>query len=113
MLTQLSLHSSIFGPPDGRQGLGSRASAALFRAHIESALAKGDEIEINFEGVEATQSFVDELVGVIVLERGPDVLQTVRFRRCSADMKSILRFVVSDRAKQYSLKLGVPSSNAS
>jgi hypothetical protein len=56
---------------------------------------------LDFEGVEVTQSFMDELVGILVLERGPRVLNQIRFRRCSADMKGIIQFVVTDRAEQH------------
>ena len=58
-------------------------------------------VELDCASAEATQSFMDELVGILVLERGPKVLNQLRFRGCSQDMKAIINFVVSDRAAQF------------
>lgn len=81
--------------------LSRRERAAQIREKIDEYLSNGQTVELDFRGVEATQSFMDELVGMLVLERGPDVLKLLRFRRCSADMKAIINFVVSDRASQH------------
>lgn len=90
-------------PDSGRPlALSRRAGASPLREEIEAKISAGETVDLDFEGVEATQSFVDELVGLIVLERGPEVLSQLRFRRCSADMKGIISFVVSDRAAQHS-----------
>jgi hypothetical protein len=48
-----------------------------------------------------TQSFVDELIGRVVLQNGPDVLQHLVFKACSDDVRAIIEFVVSDRVDQY------------
>jgi hypothetical protein len=83
-------------------GFGSRAAAVPYRESIEAALEDGKpEVIVDFTATEATQSFVDELIGVLVLSHGPDVLRSVKFRGCSDDLKAIIRFVVSDRAEQY------------
>lgn len=84
-----------------RADFGSRSRAAECREEIERALARGLPVELDFDGVEATQSFVDELVGVLVLRRGPAVLQQLKFRRCSDNIKAIIRFVAADRAEQF------------
>lgn len=55
----------------------------------------------DFSGVEATQSFVDELIGTLILKRGPDVLGQVVFKSCSDDVRAIIEFVAADRADQY------------
>ncbi|WP_162573700.1 STAS-like domain-containing protein [Variovorax sp. PBL-H6] len=100
-LTQLSLHQLALGPSGQGSALGSRARAVGLRRQVEAALEEGSKVVLDFDGVQATQSFVDELIGVVVLERGPDVLRQVSFKRCSTDMKAIVSFVVSDRAKQH------------
>ena len=84
-----------------RATLSRRESAQPIRRGIDQHLANGEVIELDCAGADATQSFMDELVGILVLERGPNVLKQLRFRGCSADMKAIINFVVSDRASQF------------
>lgn len=81
--------------------MGMRRSAIPLRDRIEQAIASGSDVAIDFSGMEATQSFVDELVGVLVLSHGPAVLDRVAFKGCSSTVKAIVRFVVTDRAKQF------------
>lgn len=81
--------------------VGPRLSAAPIREEIEIALARGAEVVLDFSGVEATQSFIDGLVGVLVLQHGPDVLGRLVFKSCSDDVKAILQFVAADRCDQY------------
>lgn len=94
------LREGVAGAPRALH-LGGRTRATEWRQQLLEQLNTGSLLELDFEGIEATQSFVDELIGVIVLERGPDVMKRFRFRRCSDDMKAIINFVVSDRAAQY------------
>ena len=82
--------------------VGARFAALGLRDELEALLARYDEIVIDFSGVEATQSFLDEFIGVLVLENGSAILRRLRFRGCSANMKALLNFVVSDRAHQHS-----------
>ena len=81
--------------------VGPRLSAAPVRDEIEIALAHGTEVVLDFSGVEATQSFIDGLVGVLVLQNGPGVLERLVFKSCSDDVKAILQFVAADRCDQY------------
>ena len=81
--------------------LSRREGAQAKRQDIEDHLSAGGIVELDCSATDATQSFMDELVGILVLERGPVVLQSLRFRGCSRDMKAIINFVVSDRAIQY------------
>lgn len=97
MLTEVLLYEISGGARD----LGSRPFAVPIRRKIESAIGNGDRVVVDFDGVEATQSFVDELIGVLVLERGPEVLSSISFRKCSSTVKAIVSFVVSDRAQQF------------
>ena len=85
-----------------REGfLGTRYRALTLRDALERLLAENQEVVLDFKGVEATQSFTDELIGVLVLERGPEIVGRLVFRSCSEDMKSIINFVLSDRIEQY------------
>lgn len=82
--------------------VGSRMAAMPVREELEIALAQaGAEVVLDFSGVTATQSFIDELVGVLVLRRGPDVLSNIIFKSCSDDVRAIVEFVVTDRCDQY------------
>jgi hypothetical protein len=81
--------------------LGTRYRALSLRDELERLLAEHKEVILDFKDVEATQSFIDELVGVLVLERGPEIVEHLVFRSCSEDMKAIINFVLSDRIEQY------------
>ncbi|MBU1425225.1 MAG: STAS-like domain-containing protein [Gammaproteobacteria bacterium] len=82
--------------------VGSRMAAAPVREDLEITLAQvGAEVVLDFTGISATQSFVDELVGVLVLRHGPDILSRIIFKGCSDDVRAIIEFVVADRCDQY------------
>jgi len=89
----------------GASSLGVRGRALPIRQRIETALDAGREVALDFLGVSATQSFVDELVGRLVLARGEDVLDRIVFRNCTDDMKAIVQFVISDRVEQQACAL--------
>ena len=80
---------------------GSRAFAQPLREQAEIALARGFEVSFDFSGIEVTQSFVDELIGTLILRQGPDVLETLVFKSCSDDVRAIIEFVAADRCDQY------------
>lgn len=81
--------------------MGMRSSAFPLRLQIEQALAAGQEVTVNFTGVAVTQSFIDELLGALILRDGPDVLQRIVLKGCSEETRGIIRFVASDRAEQF------------
>lgn len=83
--------------------VGARATAMPLREQVEIVLAQanGTEVVFDFSAVEATQSFIDELVGVLILRHGPDVLDRLIFKSCSDDVRAIIEFVAADRCDQY------------
>ncbi len=81
--------------------VGARATAMPLREQVEEALAQGAEVLFDFAAVEATQSFIDELVGVLILRHGPNVLDRLIFKSCSDDVRAIIEFVAADRCDQY------------
>ncbi|HJX17487.1 MAG TPA: STAS-like domain-containing protein [Acidiferrobacterales bacterium] len=84
------------------QFLGSRFRARELREEVERLLARVDEVVLDFTGMKsATQSFIDELVGVLVLRHGPDIVQRLVFKGCTDDIKEILGFVVSSRSEDF------------
>ena len=85
--------------------LGGRYRARELREDVEQLLAHADEVVLDFTGMKsATQSFIDELVGVLVLQHGPDIVQRVVFKGCVEDIKEILSFVVSSRTDDFLAK---------
>lgn len=81
--------------------IGTRATASMLREQVEVALAHGGEVVFDFSGVDATQSFVDELIGALVLRNGPDILNRIVFKSCSDDVRAVIEFVAADRCDQY------------
>lgn len=77
--------------------LASRTTAAVLRQEIERQLVAHHPIEIDFTGVNVTQSFTDELIGVIAYKHGPAILKQIAFKGCSQEHKKIIQFVVSHR----------------
>lgn len=84
-----------------RRFIGARATAAGLRDRIELSLARGDEVAFDFTGIEVTQSFIDELIGALILRRGPSVLDQLVFKSCSDDVRAVIEFVATDRCDQY------------
>ena len=70
--------------------IGMRSSAEPIKAIIADALDRGDQVILNFTGVEVTQAFVDELIGFAVRQNGANVVDRLVFKRCSETTKSIL-----------------------
>ena len=85
--------------------LGSRFRARELREELEGLLARADEVVLDFSGmVSATQSFIDELIGVLILNKGPAMVERFVFKGCSADIKEIINFVVSTRTEDFKKK---------
>ncbi len=81
---------------------GTRAIAVPLRVAIEQAYcSKSGDIILDFKAVEVTQSFMDEVIGRLILSYGPDVLKKLIFKNCSNDVKAIIKFIAADRSDQY------------
>lgn len=96
MVTLINIHN------DGVVGtMGMRATAIPYRKNIEKALDAGEEVTVDFSSLQVTQSFVDELLGNIILRKGIDIVKKLNFKNCSNEVQGIIRFVITDRAKQW------------
>lgn len=84
---------------------GSRSTAHPIRRQVEQALQHGDTVVIDFDRLRVTQSFVDEIIGMPILQFGSGVLRKMSFQGCSVDVQEIIKFVVSDRDKQHRSRL--------
>ncbi len=81
--------------------IGTRATAAQLREQVVIALTQGNEVVFDFTGIDAAHSFVDELIGALILRRGPDILNRLIFKSCSDDLRAVIEFVAADRCDQY------------
>ncbi|WP_295388249.1 STAS-like domain-containing protein [uncultured Thiodictyon sp.] len=79
-----------------------RSAALPVREEAEGVLAQGREVVLDFAAIEVTQSFIDELVGALILRHGPAILERVVFKNCSDDTRAIIEFVATDRCDQWS-----------
>ncbi|QZA98203.1 STAS-like domain-containing protein [Pseudomonas mandelii] len=95
MQTQIRL-----GRDDSIRTYGMRASAIPYREEIERSLITGESVLIDFSGNDVTQSFVDELIGALILKNGRQVISRLAFENCTNDVKGIIKFVVHDRVRQ-------------
>lgn len=77
--------------------LGVRETALPIRDRLSQSLNLGQQVMLDFAEVNSTQSFIDELIGSLIIERGIEVLDAVIMKNCSPDTQAILHFVVSDR----------------
>lgn len=98
MTTQIALQQHALG-----RMIGMRSTAVPIRKSIELALEKEQDVVINFTGVEVTQSFIDELIGALILRDGPEIMQRLILKGCSEQTRAIIRFVAADRAEQFML----------
>lgn len=84
---------------------GSRASGQQLRLDIEEALNANDRVTLDFDGVGVvTQSFIDEAIGVLILQFGPNILKRLSFKNCNEDVKAVLNYVAGTRCEDYSGK---------
>lgn len=81
--------------------LGTRFVARQLREQVEALLAQASEVELDFAGVSISQSFADELVGMLLLSHSPAVLERLVFKGCSDSVKAVIEFVVADRYDEY------------
>lgn len=89
---------------DSVRTYGIRDTAVPYRDQIEQLLPSVDSIVIDFGHKDATQSFVDELIGALVLRHGAQVMSKLVFEKCNSEVKAIIRFVVLDRIQQLSTR---------
>jgi hypothetical protein len=76
--------------------------AVPLRQQVESTLQSGSgSVCLDFEGVTVTQSYMDELLGVLILRYGPSLLERVAFKTCSEDVQAVIQFVASARIRDY------------
>jgi hypothetical protein len=69
-------------------------AADLRQKILMPALERGEDLQVDFEGVEgATQSFIHAMISEIVRRMGGDILERIEFRNCSATVRSVIEIV--------------------
>jgi len=91
----------VAGDLDRGRFFGMRHQALPARDEAERALLSGLGVELDFGGLDVTQGFIDELVGVLILRHGPGLLRRIVFKNCSQDTRAIIEFVAADRCEQH------------
>jgi hypothetical protein len=87
---------------EGLGFFGTRQIAKDIRQRVERLLQLGlSEIVIDFTGVKVSQSFADELIGVLIMRQTPAVLERLTFKGCAESVRAVLEFVVADRYDEY------------
>jgi L-lactate permease len=72
------------------------AARAIRIDKIIPAIASGEEVVLDFEGVSATtQSFIHALISDVVRKFGGDALDKMYFKNCNKTVQSIINIVVS------------------
>jgi len=92
---------TIASNTDSEKVLGTRYSAISLRQHLEERLESCESVRVDFSGVFVTQSFVDELLGPLILRIGPTVVQRFVFLGCSDDTQAILKLVFASRIRDF------------
>jgi len=84
---------------------GGRSAGQQLRMEIEDFLNANDYITLDFSGVGVvTQSYIDEAIGVLVLEYGQNILSRLAFKNCNEDVAAVIRYVASTRAEDFQSK---------
>ena len=81
-----------------RQGnLATRENGLILRKEIEEALKTFDSVFVDFDGINlVTQSFIDEVFGVLVREKGLSFIRNhIKIKDASDFVKSMIKFVIS------------------
>jgi len=76
------------------------AAASVRDSKIMPALEGGDEVALDFTGVDlTTQSFVHAMISNVLRTYGEDVLDRIEFKGCGPGVQGIIETVI-----QYSLE---------
>jgi STAS-like domain of unknown function (DUF4325) len=82
--------------------LGTRDIATPLRAQVETALdERRIPVCVDFNGLLATQSFMDEFLGPLILRHGPGVLEQIVFKNCHEDVRAAINLVATVRSNEY------------
>ncbi|MDR3558481.1 MAG: STAS-like domain-containing protein, partial [Candidatus Pacebacteria bacterium] len=68
---------------------------SLRKEKIIPALEKGEEVTLDFVGVDsATQSFVHALISDVIRVLGGEIIDKISFKNCNETVKKIIEIVI-------------------
>jgi len=77
--------------------IGSRFTGKDVREQVTTLLASGRPVGIDFSGVQSVNdSFLDEMLGMLIVHRGPSVLRSLVFMHCDKPIEEAIRFSVEE-----------------
>jgi hypothetical protein len=83
--------------------IGSRHNGKILREKVEPFILDNKKVSLDFEGINlVTQSFIDEVLGVLIRKKGPIVTSQIKFKNCNESVKGVVKLVVS-----YSSKMAI------
>jgi len=81
---------------------GSRAFGQELRFEVEEGLSANERVVLDFSNVGVvTQSYIDEAIGVLILQFGPEILERLSFKNCNDDIKAVLGYVANTRCEDF------------
>ena len=97
---------------DSGEVFGTRFSALAFRETIEERLDSCPSVQVDFGGAFVTQSFIDELLGPVILRMGPAILERLEFAGCLDSTRAILQLVIAARLEDFADRQAAKSSSS-
>ncbi len=77
--------------------IGSRFTGKEVRQQISAALSAGDQVVLDFGGVQSvSDSFLDEMLGMLIEQQGPSILQRLVFSSCEQPIEEAIRFSLEE-----------------
>lgn len=79
------------------------------------ALGRGESVVLDFKRVSfATQSFMHALIGEAIKKHGEGILDSIEFRNCSTQLRSLIQLVVDYSLGGFSVReIGSPQTKDS
>ncbi len=86
----------------GADRLSTRENGLRLREKVNEVLREGEDVILDFEGIElVTQSFIDEVIGVIVREKGLEFLKRrIKIKNANSFVKETVKFVIAYSVKK-------------
>lgn len=77
--------------------LGSRFTGREVRERLAAELSADQSVMIDFAAVQSVgDSFLDEMLGMLIVRQGPSVLRQLVFANCARPIEEAIRFSVEE-----------------
>ncbi len=98
----MALVINVKNEANGLECIGSRGTGEKIRNKIKNEIDTGGKVTLDFGGIEIiTQSFADEMIGILVRAFGVDYIRKkLLLVNANEDIKRTLNFVISYSKKK-------------